>query len=76
MQLLTALIVRKFWKTRNEVREISLDSDKWLLLIRIIIESGLLYMCTLVALMISDFIGNPAAFIADVVGQVNVSLIE
>ncbi|KAJ3553802.1 hypothetical protein NM688_g3424 [Phlebia brevispora] len=61
-----SLIVRKLWKTRTT----SPDADKWLLLIRIIVESGLLYMLAVLLLAISVSIENLVYCVEDVVGSI------
>lgn len=72
-QTLLALIVCRLWNTHAEVSRISLNTNKWLILIRIIVESGLLYMFSEVAMLVSDLFGNAAVCVADAVAQTIVS---
>lgn len=65
-----ALIVYKLWKTRAATLDISIGPDKWLILIRIIIESGMLYMASVVTTLISEPLGNIGITLGDAVGQV------
>ncbi|KAJ3553803.1 hypothetical protein NM688_g3423 [Phlebia brevispora] len=62
----TTLIVRKLWKTRST----SADADKWLTIIRIIVESGLLYIFSVLILVISTPVANLGNCVGDVVGQI------
>ncbi|KAJ3552965.1 hypothetical protein NM688_g3874 [Phlebia brevispora] len=62
----TAMLVHKLWKTRAT----SPDADKWTTLIRIIIESGLIYMISVLALLISEPFGTLGYCVGDATGQI------
>lgn len=44
------------------------------MLIRIVVESGLLYVVSEVALLVSALFGSPSICVADAVGPITVSL--
>ena len=54
----SALIVRKLWAAHTAAASISLCPNKWLLLIRIIVESGLLYIIAEVIVLVSETFGE------------------
>ena len=69
----TALIVHKLWTTRAQLVGTAANADKWLIMIRIVVESGMIYMLSVTVLMIADLLGNLNVCVGDAVGQVIVS---
>ncbi|KAJ3552966.1 hypothetical protein NM688_g3875 [Phlebia brevispora] len=62
-----SLIVWKLWR---RVASISTNPGRWLIVIRIIVESGALYVLAVLALMVSLLLGVVANCVASTTGQI------
>ena len=72
--LLLALIIYKLWTTYASLPSITLHRSKWLVLIRILVESGILYVLSELSVVVSDPFGNLSVCVAGAAAPIIVSL--
>ena len=71
--LILALIVRKLRMAHVAVSRFSLSPNKWLILIRIIVESGTLYILAHLTVLVSESFGNVVVCFSSAAGPILVS---
>ncbi|THG98149.1 hypothetical protein EW026_g4000 [Hermanssonia centrifuga] len=67
----TSLIIGKLWKVRERIVGSSSNPDKWIRVMRIILDSGLMYTLSVVIFFATSIAGNNAQYgVSDVVVQI------